>query len=83
MCDYLWPGEGAALAPSRELLIVVVSPSAVFPYSYGIMGKISLQEITKARLPVPESCILYALISFVEWGISADSRDLSVWEQET
>lgn len=83
MCDYLWPGEGAVQALSRELLIVLVSPSAVFPYSYGIMGKISLQEITKARLPIPESCILCALISFEEWGIPADSRDLSVWEVQT
>lgn len=60
-----------------------MSLSAIFPYAYGIMGKISLQENTKARLPIPESCILRALISFEEWGIPADSRDLSVWEVET
>ena len=83
MCDYLWPGEGAVQALSRKLLIVLVSLSAIFPYSYGIMGKISLQEITKVRLPIPESCTLCALISFEEWGIPADSRDLSVWEVET
>lgn len=69
-------------APSRELLIVLVSLSALFPYSYGIMGKISLQEITNVRLPIPESCILCTLISFEEQGIPADSRDLSVREVE-
>lgn len=64
------------------LLIVLESLSALFPYSYSIMGKISLREITKARLPTPESCIPCVLISFEEQGIPADSRDLSVWEVE-
>lgn len=60
-----------------------MSLSAIFPYAYGIMGKISLRENTEVRLPIPESCIPCALISFEEWGIPVDSRDLSVWEVET
>lgn len=47
MHDYLWPDEGVVQALGRDLLLVLLSVSAVFPYSYSIMGKFHYKRSQK------------------------------------